>query len=142
MKGNTMKTLTVITILALGLSAVQAQTKEQMQAEIVRLRADLTAARVEIARFKQMPIEVEQRKALTGAGQVLHLQNLSTKTLPVKVTLISPTFGKTNTFDIVLNPARVTPTSKEIGHAEGWAAAPGDLVQIESAGYIPIRKHF
>jgi hypothetical protein len=126
-----------------------AQSKEDSQNEITLLRAQLSSARAEIAkllpyakRVREMPVKLSARKALMGSGLVLQVKSFSLTALPAKVTLISPTFGKTNTFDLVIDAAQVTPTTKEIGHAEGWAGAPGDWIIVESQGYDPVKEHF
>jgi hypothetical protein len=124
-----------------------AQAKSDPDAKIAELEEKLKQAKAIIERLasdarraRELPINVTQRKAITGSGQVVHIESISSKTLPVKVTLINPTFGKTNVFDLTIDPARITPSTKEIGHLEGWAGAPGDLIMLESQGFDPIRK--
>lgn len=159
-----MKTKVIVTALAalLALDAL-AQTKDELKQRVDQLELELQNTKVKLVkaeeelkkckeavntavpyvkRARELPVNLGRRKALTGSGFVLELQNASTKTLPVKVTLISPTFSKTNTFDLVLDGAKLTGPLKEIGHKEGWPGSPGDLVEIESEGYDPIRKHF
>jgi hypothetical protein len=60
----------------------------------------------------------------------------------VKVKFTSPTFNKTRTFDVVLDPASVISNPKEIGYAEGRPVAPGDEVEILSEGFDPIKQKF
>jgi hypothetical protein len=122
------------------LRANEGLTKAQQ--EIARLKEELAKAEPSVKKARELPLNVGRRKAVTGNGYVLEIRNASTKILPVKVTLISPTFSKTNTFDLVLDPAKITGPVKEIGHLEGWSGAPGDLVEIASDGFDPIRRHF
>ena len=84
-----------------------------------------------------LPVAGSLRKSLLGKGLVVQLKNESIKTLPLKITLMNPTFGKTNTFERTLLPSKLI----EIGHAEGWTGASGDLVKIESSGYKTKRAH-
>ena len=145
-----MKTSTALLTLALIASTAlfalprrsAANAPDARDAEIARLQSEVAQLTADAKRARQLPVRVIQRKALTGPGQVLHLENLSPNTIPLKVTLISPTFGKTNTFELVVDGAEITPRVKEIGHKQGWAGTQGDLIEIQSAGFEPILKHF
>jgi hypothetical protein len=81
-----------------------------------------------------MPVEVQERKAIIGDTYVVRIRNDSGKTLPVKVTLTSPTFNVTKSYTAVIAPN----SYKEVGHTEGWAGAPGDKVVVESDGFEPM----
>jgi hypothetical protein len=146
-----MKKTTILTIATAAaiLAAVcithksQADT-ESPEAQIAKLQRQLAAAKAEITKLMpyakrgaQMPIKLEQRKAVMASGRVLEVENYSSDTLPVKVMMISPTFGKTNAFDLVLDPAQIRPFVKEIGHMQGWTLAPGDVVEVHSKDYLP-----
>ena len=140
---------TILTITCLAPKSRADSKTDNLQAQIAELRAGMQKQALKIMqleadakRGREMPIKLGSRKALTGSGLVLEVANFSAKTMPIQVTLISPTFGKTNVFDLVLDEAKITPAIKEIGRREGWAAAPGDLVQVESKGYDTISKHF
>jgi len=74
----------------------------------------------------QMPIELSYRSAMMGPGLVIELNNTSTRYLTVIVTLINPTLNKKENYRIDLSPN----STKEIGHAEGWAFASGDTIEI------------
>ena len=154
MKNQSLLTLTsgvaTVALALLFLSPqVQAQSKEELQSQVTQLQGQLSRAKAEIARLqadakraREMPVRLSKRKALTGSGEVLKIENISTRTMPLKVTLMNPTFGRTNVFDLVLDAAQVSASAKEIGHLQGWAAAPGDIVLVESMGYDPIGKRF
>jgi|ERR1017187_10139636 hypothetical protein len=117
---------------------------ESPAVQIARLQGEIQKLKVEIAILKPyarrgagLPLKLEHRKALTSSGLVLEIENYSSETLPVKVTMINPTFGKTNVFDLVLDGAQIHPFVKEIGRLQGWTAAPGDIVQVRCKGYEP-----
>ena len=120
---------------------------DSLEAQVAQLQIALQQADLKIAKLsadakrgREMPVLLGRRKALTGSGFVFQIENVSLKTLPVKVTLINPTFGKTNVFDLVLDGAKITPFAKEIGHLQGWTVAPGDLIHVEAQGYDGISK--
>jgi hypothetical protein len=165
----TMKNIALTIMLAVGFVAAAAasvlffsekkaatQRAQSLEDEItkhkidhVALQKELENARTEIARLspeakrgRELPIKIGQRSAVLGSGNVLQIQNLSTRPLPVKVKFTSPTFNKTRAFDLVLDPASVISSPKEIGHAEGWAVAPGDEVEIFSEGFDPKKQKF
>ena len=80
-------------------------------------------------------VAVAKRKAMTGPGEVVVLENISHAPLRVSVTLAGG--GQRKTFPLVLDPGRPA----QIGHAEGWPVAVGDKVEVVSEGYDPIRKN-
>lgn len=87
------------------------------------------------ARANQVPVSTTFRRAIIGPGYVLQFHNKSRRTLPLKITVTSPTFNKTKTFDAVADPG---PEPLEIGHMEGWTFASGDLIEIRSEGFTPV----
>ena len=137
--------LALLAAVALGEFWIIWQLQGQLGGAGASLRAaneSLAASRAEVSRLlplaaqaRQMPVAVAKRKAMTGPGEVVVLENISHAPLRVSVTLAGG--GQRKTFPLVLDPGRPA----QIGHAEGWPVAVGDKVEVVSEGYDPIRKN-
>lgn len=81
-----------------------------------------------------LPVAVTFRKALAGTGDVAQLKNNSGHIMAVIVRIRRP---QTQPWDksLTLDPAKTF----EIGHMEGWAFAPGDVLEISADGYESAR---
>ena len=90
---------------------------------------------------REMPIKLVERKAPKG-GLWLQIESLSSAAIALKGKVISPEANRTNSFEVTLEPAKMTASSKEVGQLEGWSALPGDLIELQAEGYDPIRKRF
>lgn len=93
---------------------------------------------------REMAITVGFRKAFFGSGYVLTLQNKTIKTLALNVTVTDATRQRNMQFRVVANGGSAMGASftaappKEIGHAEGWAFASGDNIEVVCAGFDPL----
>jgi len=74
----------------------------------------------------EMPVELSYRSALMGAGLVIVIKNTSSRHLSVVATFLNPTLNKEESYRIDISPGSV----KEMGHAEGWAFASGDVIKL------------
>ncbi len=115
---------------------------EQTKIELKRLQEALEQSKAELARAREvldrkppMPIQITTRRAFLGEGLVLTFRNNSARMLAVEVKLTNPTFNKTRTFELVINPGLV----KEISYAEGWPGASGDLVEVMHQDYDTLK---
>ena len=79
-----------------------------------------------------LPIKVSARPALMGKGEVLGLENLTRESIPLKIHVQNPTFGKQRDFNVIAEPGNT-----EIGHLEGWAFTKGDVIDITRDGFKP-----
>lgn len=125
------------------LSKANAATKA-LQADFHFATNELTKALIEIkqlspdaARARALPVKVSFRKAVTGDGSVLVIQNMAGRSLPVAVKLTSPTFNKTKTYNLVIDVGGRggAGMTAEIGYLEGWPVAAGDQIELSSVGY-------
>jgi hypothetical protein len=114
---------------------------EQLQSQSSQLQSQLNDANSQItqlqplaAQARKLPVTARFRKAVTGAGFVLLLQNTSRKPLALSVTLSNPTFNKSKTYRVDIDGGLM----KEIGYLEGWAFTSGDQIQIQNAEYDPL----
>jgi chromosome condensin MukBEF ATPase and DNA-binding subunit MukB len=124
-----------------ALKAQLAQTQQELAAaksQIVDLNARIAELQPLAKKALKLPVTLRQRPALMGGGLVFEIKNISSGVLPVKVKFTSASFGTTKTFDVVMNAGAV----KEIGHAEGWAVSPGDVAEVSSAGFDPVKVKF
>lgn len=80
-----------------------------------------------------MPVAVACRKAVTGAGYVLILHNMTSKPLALSVTISNPALNKTNTYRVDIDGGLMYQT----GSPEGWALISGDQIEVENAEYDP-----
>jgi len=74
---------------------------------------------------------VKYRQALTGAGLVLQIKNLSDRNLSILATFKNPTMHQEKSFRVDIGPGKFT----EIGHLEGWTFASGDQIAISHNDY-------
>jgi hypothetical protein len=96
-------------------------------------------------RAREMAIAVSFRKALTGSGHVLTIHNKTTKPLGLSLKVSDAVRQKTKEYRIVVDGGTAVGANfqaanpKEIGHAEGWAFASGDIAEIACQGYDPMQ---
>jgi hypothetical protein len=90
---------------------------------------------------REMPVKLVARKAPDG-GLVLQIQNLASIALPIKGKLINPALNRTNSFEVTLDPARITPSLKDVDQVEGQQAMPGDLVELQCEGHASLTTRF
>lgn len=85
-----------------------------------------------VASKPAIPINVTLRKALAGQGAVAQFHNQADKIIPFTVEI---TRAGVQPFKraLVCDPGKAV----EIGHMEGFALAPGDVVEISADGYRP-----
>jgi hypothetical protein len=109
------------------------------------LFSDLTAASLQAASGSdacstgRVPVVAGRRKSLRrNHGLVYYFANASFKDLPVQITINSPTFGKTKSYDLILSAARPGPV-KEIGNMQGWEGSSGDEIEIKSGKLDPLK---
>ena len=119
------------------------EESEHLAAELKKLRAEYEKLKrqLEVAnkKLRKLPIEFKFKTARLGPGQVLEMCNETTEKLTVAVKVFRPIGNASQKFKRVLPELPVLkqdPT--EIGHAEGWAFARGDEVEISSDGFDPI----
>ncbi len=107
---------------------------DQTQWELARAKAKIAQLQPLATKARELPVSVTFRRAVVGAGYVIQIHNKSGKSLPLKITATNLTFNKTTTFDKVAGPVPL-----EIGHMEGWTFASGDLIEIASDGFDPLK---
>jgi seryl-tRNA synthetase len=90
---------------------------------------------------REMPVRLAERKA-TGGSLLLQIENLSNIALPLRGKLINPEINRTNSFEVTLDPARITASVKEVSPFENWSATAENLVELRSEGYDPVRRRF
>ena len=120
------------------------EQSELPAAELKRLRAENEKLKRQLEeankKLRKLPIEFKFKGASLGPGQVLEMCNETTEKLTVAVKVFRPIGNASQKFKRVLPELPVLkqdPT--EIGHAEGWAFARGDEVEISSDGFDPIK---
>lgn len=74
----------------------------------------------------ELPVEINYRGAFLGPGLVAIFKNTTNRHLAVVATLYNPTLNKEESYRLDLAPNSV----KEVGHAEGWTFASGDVIKI------------
>ena len=121
---STNKTLSIFAMLAV-LAAVAAYFYN----ESVRKEYEEITQKYEAR--PEMPIDISYRKAWTGPGLVIVLKNISSRDLSVVATFLNPTLNKNTSYRIDISPS----SAKEIGHAEGWAFASGDVIKLVHNDY-------
>jgi hypothetical protein len=82
-----------------------------------------------------LPLRVNMRKALMGAGEVAQLQNFGGRELVVAVVAHSPATNQSREWRLVIAPG----TAQELGHKEGWAFASGDELSITDTAFRPMK---
>jgi hypothetical protein len=107
--------------------------------EIQKLRSENAKLYQQFLESGRPPLDVFKRASISGIGEVIRIQNLTPQVLPVKIKLENA-FGTTKDYELVLPAAKITGGIKEIGHLEGWTAAPGDKITIKPAGHPEIKK--
>ena len=119
------------------------EESEHLAAELKKLRAEYEKLKRQLEeankKLRKLPIEFKFKTARLGPGQVLEMCNETTEKLTVAVKVFRPIGNASQKFKRVLPELPVLkqdPT--EIGHAEGWAFARGDEVEISSDGFDPI----
>ena len=122
------------------LAEADAQIKK-LQATVDALKAELATANAKTAP-KELPVRIKQREAPNGSGNILQIFNLSEQPLTLKVTMTNSTLKKSQVFDLVMEPAKISGPVKEIGNREGWAISPGDIAELDAAGYERQRIKF
>lgn len=128
---------------------IETELRAQLAASVAaatELKSKLDAAIADVARLapdakrgRTLPLKITTRKALLENGYVLTMKNTASEILPVTVTFKRGT--RTKAFDRTL-PAAPYGAAVEIGGAEGWDAAPGDVATIEAEGYDPMSQKF
>jgi hypothetical protein len=126
--------------------------RDLARGELQQTKSELEQARNQILRMTPLTIKAREmaiaagfRKAWTGSGLVLTLQNKTTKPLALNVTATDSTKQKKRAFRVVVNGGTSQGASfqaappKEIGHREGWAFVSGDSVEIECSEYDSMR---
>jgi len=120
------------------------EDSQPLAAELKKLRAESEKLKRQLdeanKKLRKLPIELKFKAARFGAGQVLEMYSQSTEKLTVTVRVFRPIGNASQKFKRVLPELpvlRQDPT--EIGHAEGWAFAYGDEVEISSDGFDPIK---
>jgi hypothetical protein len=78
-----------------------------------------------------MPVTVQERKALLGPGKVVLITNVSNSELSVLATFTSTATHATTSKQLVIEPHKVA----EIGYAQGWAFASGDMIRLSNISY-------
>ena len=78
-----------------------------------------------------IPINISQRNSFSGATKVVRVTNTGKITLSLVIQIESRTFNKRKNFLSTLAPGG----SGEVGWAEGWEGAPGEIVTVSSDGY-------
>jgi len=118
-------------------SGLPAAELKRLRAENEKLKRQLEEAN---KKLRKLPIDFKFKTASLGPGQVLEMCNETTEKLTVVVKVFRPIGNASQKFKRVLPELPVLkqdPT--EIGHAEGWAFARGDEVEISSDGFDPIK---
>lgn len=73
-----------------------------------------------------MPVAVKYRRAITGPGLVLMVENRSNRHLAVFATLENPSLSHTRSFRFDIPPGGIT----EAGYREGWTGSSGDKIVL------------
>jgi hypothetical protein len=94
--------------------------------------APAAAVNPEPANLARLPLNVSFKKAPLGDSNALALQNTSNSSLALAVKFSNPSESKE--VQVKLDPG----ASREIGWLGAWVLAPGDKVEIKSAGYAAI----
>jgi hypothetical protein len=104
-----------------------------------RIEKEIDRMKKEIAEYEarpEMPIELTYREAMLGPGLVVIFKNISDRHLSVVANFKNPTLNMSEAFRLDLSPNQI----KEVGHAEGWAFASGDLIKVEHNEYKALTR--
>jgi len=119
-----------------------------VQTQIATLQSQLNAANAKITELtplankaRTLPIRVISFRAPAGTNTVYQLQNLSGTPLAVKIKLSNSTYQYNKTITCVLPAPRPAPPY-EIGPADGWPVATGDILEMTSQDYDVMTKTF
>jgi hypothetical protein len=78
-----------------------------------------------------LPVEIAFEKAASGKGSVAQVKNISDKPLPITLRLVKSASGERKYFNLVVGAGK----TEELGTAKGYAASPGDALNVGSPGY-------
>lgn len=78
-----------------------------------------------------MPVAIKYRKAITGPGLVLMVENRSSRQLAILATLKNPTLNNARNFRFDIPPGGST----EAGYREGWTLSSGDQITLSHDDY-------
>lgn len=127
-----------------SLESALAETQAQLvtaTTQVTSLRAQLATAQKTIdelsplaAKARTLPIRVQRVQTGGSTNAVYQLQNLSSQTLAVKVKLRNTTYQYSKSLTCALPAMRPAPAF-EIGPANNWPAAAGDVLEMSSQGY-------
>jgi hypothetical protein len=161
-----MKALPIITIVfGAWLVGGCGNSQEKLQppeSELVRLQEQLTAAQGQISNLQQqvmaasnqiadlrpwadkartLPLRVAPVRSNSSTNGNYQFLNLLSSAVAVRIQLSNSVGGQTMTLTRVLPGVRPAPPF-EVGLADGWPVAPGDVIQISSDGYEVLTKKF
>jgi len=109
------------------LTALEAQAEsEQLQREGAQARA--------AASRPDLPVELTFHDAVLRSGKIAVLQNLSDSDLEVELEVHSPATGEHLDRQLVIGAHGML----QIGAAQGWRFAPGQIVTLDSNRYRPM----
>lgn len=78
-----------------------------------------------------IPVAVKYRRAATGPGMVLMVENQSKRQLSLLVTLKNPSLNTARNFRFDVAPGGTT----QAGYREGWVLSSGDQITLSHAEY-------
>ena len=118
------------------------------QAQITTLQQQVVAASNQIAYLKPfadqartLPLRVTPVRAAAGTNGTYQFVNLSGSAVAVRIQLSNSVHGQSMTLTRVLPSARPAPPF-EVGPADGWPTASGDIIHMISDGYEVLTKKF
>jgi len=125
----------ILAAVGIGAARIESQRAARL-ADSVKSQQQLVVslqARLVEAEKPSLPIALTFRPALMGSGLVGMFRNVSSSQLEIAATFSSQATGMLRQANLVI-PANAT---KEIGHAEGWAFASGQHVQLTNIRFRP-----
>jgi len=106
----------------------------EAQADAVQEKLQSTQARLAARSRRELPVQLSFHDAVQRSGKVAVLHNLAAADLEVVLEVRSPASGEHIRRPLVINAHGLL----EIGAAQGWRFAPGQIVTLENARYRPI----
>jgi hypothetical protein len=106
----------------------------EAQADAVQEKLQSTQARLAARSRRELPVQLSFHDAVQRSGEVAVLHNLAGADLEVMLEVRSPASGEHIRRPLVINAHGLL----EIGAAQGWRFAPGQIVTLENDRYRPI----